>query len=132
MTAVKTIALGAAMLSATLSAVAARVDFSAGQRSFASKCAICHNIDAAAGHAVGPNLHGVVGRDVGTAPGFGYSPAVAGKGGVWNPPALMNFLRNPQAEIPGTVMPFAGLKSEADRKAIICFLSGDPGSAACD
>ena len=110
---------------------AAKTVWEAGQASFQSKCAICHHAQADAGHAVGPNLAGVVGRRVASAPGFAYSEALVKHAGDWQPERLLAFLQSPQQAVPGTVMPFAGLKSATDRKAIVCFLSGAPAGPLC-
>lgn len=93
-----------------------------GQRSFANKCAICHFSEAGAGHSVGPNLHEIAGRPRGKAAGFAYSEALAGAGGEWRDDLLDAFLTAPQQALPGTAMPFQGLKSAAERAALICYL----------
>jgi cytochrome c len=98
-------------------------DLPKGARSFANKCAICHAAEAGATHTVGPNLHGVVGRPVGQAPGFTYSAALGGAGGGWDEARLDAFLAAPDKAIPGTAMPFQGLKSASERRHLICFLN---------
>ncbi len=93
-----------------------------GQTLFQTKCSVCHNSDAAAGHAVGPNLHDVVGRPIGTADGFLYSAAMAQSKALWTPAELDAFLVSPATHLPGTAMPFSGLKKADDRKSIILYL----------
>lgn len=83
-------------------------------------CAACHRTDDA--HGLGPSLKGVFGRVAGTAPGFAYSPAMRRAGGVWNAESLSTFILNPQAAIPGTVMPFGGLPDEKQRAEIVEYL----------
>ena len=111
-----------AALCAATSHAQAEASLERGQTLFQTKCAICHNSEAAAGHAVGPNLHGVVGRRIGSAEGFGYSAALAGSPETWTPERLDAFLESPAANRPGTAMPFSGLKKAEDRQALILFL----------
>lgn len=105
-----------------LSARAADCDPAPGRHTYANKCGICHVTEAGAAHTVGPNLHGVAGRAPGQAPGYAYSEALAGLGGAWDETRLDAFLKAPQQAVPGTAMPFQGLKSAAERRQLICFL----------
>lgn len=103
-------------------AQAAECDASRGKRAFENKCAMCHQAEKGAGHSVGPNLHGVAGRPVASAEGFAYSEALKAAGGAWTAAQLDKFLAAPQQAVPGTAMPFLGLKVEAERRAVICHL----------
>ena len=85
------------------------------------KCSACHKLEDGA-NGTGPYLYGVVGRPIGSASGFGYSSAMAAKGGDWTPEALDAFLLKPSADIPGTSMSFAGLKKQGDRVNLIAYL----------
>jgi len=98
-------------------------DLQKGGLTFATKCGICHVAAAGAAHTVGPNLHGIAGRGIGQAVGFTYSTALAEAGGQWDEARLDSFLTAPQKALPGTAMPFQGLKSEAERRRLICFLN---------
>lgn len=93
-----------------------------GQKTFANKCGICHVSAAGAVHTVGPNLHGVHGRAPGKAAGFNYSAVLAEASGVWDDARLEAFLASPNTAMPGTAMPFQGLKSAAERQNLICYL----------
>ena len=74
-------------------------------------------------HRIGPDLWGVVGRKPGTAPGFAdYSAAMRARGGVWTEEKLDQFIKNPPAAVPGTVMEFAGIEDAATRAKIIDYL----------
>lgn len=86
------------------------------------KCAACHSADAAAGNKIGPNLHGIVGRQVASNPGFAYSPAMTGYGGEWTYERLSEYLANPRQTIPGNKMAFAGLKKVTDRADVLLYL----------
>jgi cytochrome c len=89
----------------------------------AKQCQICHNVQKGQGSKVGPDLYGVVGRDKASEPGFNYSAAMKAKGGTWTVDALNEFLANPRGDITGTLMTFAGLKSEKQRADVIAFLN---------
>jgi cytochrome c len=85
-------------------------------------CAVCHVWTKGGGNKVGPNLYGVVDREIGKEPGFSYSSAVAGKGGKWTFDELYEWIKNPKAFIPGNKMAFAGVKDPKDRANIIAYL----------
>ena len=97
----------------------ASADAAKGEKVF-GKCKACHKVDGSNG--TGPHLDGVVGRAVGTVAGFGYSDAMAGHGGNWEPAALDEFLANPKGDVPGTKMSFAGLPKAQDRANLIAYL----------
>jgi len=88
-------------------------------------CAICHNIGPGAKIKLGPPLNGVDGRPVASWPGFSYSDGLkefAKKTPTWTDAALDKWLENPRADVPGTKMIFAGLKSPEQRADIIAYL----------
>ena len=90
------------------------------------KCYACHSVVPGETGLTGPNLAGVVGRRVASAPGFEYSPALlalAARGeGVWTEGRLDAFLRDPEEVTPGTAMTFVGLREPAERADVIAFL----------
>ncbi|MDF2995071.1 MAG: c-type cytochrome [Xanthobacteraceae bacterium] len=99
---------------------AANVERGAAQ---AKKCGACHNFVEGAGAKVGPDLYGIVGRQVASAPGFAYSAAMKAHGGTWTFQELSDFIKNPKADIPGTAMGFAGLAKETDRADLLAYLN---------
>lgn len=90
------------------------------------QCRSCHTADNGGRNGTGPNLFGVVGRAAGTVDGFRYSNPMqqAADGGlVWTPEELDAFLADPRDYMRGTRMSFRGLRDEADRAAMIAYLS---------
>ncbi|HEX8668981.1 MAG TPA: cytochrome c family protein, partial [Allosphingosinicella sp.] len=88
------------------------------------KCTACHTINAGGANGPGPNLFGVVGKPIGKhAPGFAYSPALAGHGGTWGFEELSHWLKSPRDFAPGTKMTFAGLGKAEDRANLIAYLN---------
>lgn len=86
------------------------------------RCVACHTVDKGGRNGVGPNLHGVAGRAVASVAGFSYSGAMKTKGGVWDEAALDGYLKAPAQALPGGRMAFAGIKDDAERKAVILYL----------
>ena len=86
-----------------------------------SKCKACHKI-ADGANGTGPHLYNVVGREIASIAGYGYSGTLAEMGGIWDANALNGFLENPKKYAPGTKMGFAGLKKETDRANLIAYL----------
>lgn len=111
------LALGIALLPGQVQAQ----DVKAGQAIF-SRCSACHQIGPKAQDQFGPHLNGVLQRPAGTVPGHDYTDAMRSSGIVWDDDSMAEFLRHPEAKVPGTRMRFAGLKSERDISDLIAFL----------
>jgi cytochrome c len=94
----------------------------------AKECELCHNFGKGQGAKIGPDLYGVVGRKVATEPGFTYSDALKAKGGTWTFDALNVWLTNPRADVPGTLMTFAGIDNEKQRANVIAYLNSNSDS----
>jgi cytochrome c len=95
--------------------------YDAGRRVFA-QCRSCHTIDEGAGNRVGPNLHGVFGREIGSVEGFTYSRPVQDANFTWDADHLDHWLQNPQTFLPGNRMAFAGVRDETQRRDLIAYL----------
>ena len=108
-------------LIAALPAPYNQANYEAGRRVFA-QCRSCHVIQAGAPHRVGPNLHGVFGREIGTAEGFTYSQAAQDANFVWDAAQLDHWLQNPQTFLPGNRMAFAGVRDETLRRDLIAYI----------
>lgn len=100
----------------------AAADPAKGEAQF-KKCTSCHNVAKGGANGIGPNLWGVVGRDVGKHPGYAYSDAVAGHGGKWDWDAISHWLTNPKTYIAGNKMAFGGIGKPEDRADLIAYLN---------
>jgi cytochrome c len=87
-----------------------------------ARCQQCHDSSKGGPNKIGPNLWGVVGRPRAEHPGFDYSSAMAANHGPWTYDRLFRYLKSPQAEVPGTKMSFAGLRSAQDRLNLLAYL----------
>lgn len=94
-------------------------------QSDAKVCLTCHNFGKGQGSKVGPDLYGVVGRKVAEEQGFNYSSQLKAKGGTWTFDALNTWIKNPRADVPGTLMTFGGVPSEKQRANIIAYLNSN-------
>lgn len=81
-----------------------------GRSIFVSKCGACHSVLGAGGHA--PPLGGVIGRKVGSMPGYRYSPTLQTRTERWTAARFRRFVTNPQSEFPGTYMTPQDLSQE--------------------
>ena len=95
-------------------------DAEAGRMGF-GQCRSCHTVEAGV-NRVGPSLHAIVGRPVGTVADYRYSTAMAAAGGVWDEQRLYDFLEKPREHIVGTKMTFPGIKDGQRRADIIAYL----------
>jgi cytochrome c2 len=93
----------------------------AGRLVYLHQCSGCHS-NLPGMDRFGPTLAGVYGRKVGTAPLHHYSAAMHASKIVWNATTLNGFLTNPRAYMPGTIMPYSGLKSPTMRTNLIAYL----------
>lgn len=100
--------------------VFAAADASKGARTW-RQCSACHKLEKGA-NGTGPYLFGVVGRDIASAEGYEYSPALAEMEGAWTPERLSDFLANPRGYAPGTKMSYSGLKDIEARANLIAYL----------
>jgi glucose/arabinose dehydrogenase len=120
------------LLAAATLASSAQAATSAGQTYFNNNCASCHTVDPNMTASAGPGLYGVLGRKLGSAPGYNYSDALARAGAAgrtWTRQELDVFLANPDKAVPGTTMP-AMVPDKADRAALIDYFATLHGAGA--
>jgi cytochrome c len=123
-----TLVMGLAFCSATSMVVVASAQMSLpeakpvnGAALFKQQCATCHTTNASDPARQGPTLFNIVGREAGTIEGFRYSAGFAAAKFKWDEQKLDAWLTDPQAVIPGAVMPYRQAKSEI-RTAIVSYL----------
>ncbi|BAF86958.1 cytochrome c [Azorhizobium caulinodans ORS 571] len=92
-----------------------------GAELFKRQCGTCHTTNAADQPRQGPTLAGVFGRKAGSVEGFRYSPGFAKADFSWDEAHLDAWLTNPQAVIPGAIMPYRQPKPDL-RAALIGYL----------
>ena len=82
-------------------------------------CAACHGDK---GGDLGPTLVGVIGRKAGGREDYRYSGPMSRSGLVWDEATLKAFLREPQAVVQGTRMPFGGMDDARDIDDLVAYL----------
>ena len=117
------IAIFAAPLSTADSPADAAPDIEHGKATFNTMCGVCHSVQKSGGPAEGPNLIGVVGRPAGSQPDFHkYSEALKASELIWSAETLDQFLVNPMAMVPGTLMPML-IPDDKTRADVVGYLS---------
>jgi cytochrome c len=112
--------MGALALLAAAGVARADGDAARGEKRF-EECATCHTLERGVNN-VGPSLFGLFGRKAGEIADFRYSPALKKSGIAWTPQSLDSFIADPQKEVPGNRMPFAGMPDAGDRADLIAYL----------
>ncbi|WP_169543189.1 c-type cytochrome [Sneathiella aquimaris] len=100
----------------------ATADTQKGEKVF-KKCKACHTVEKGGKAKTGPNLWGILNKDVASSDGYTkYSKGLKNYGGIWSAERLNAFLKKPKSEVKKTKMTFAGLKKEKDRLNLIAYL----------
>lgn len=105
-----------AMFMASSSLMAA--DATRGQTLYQAQCAACHSVQF---NGVGPRHAGVVGRAAGSLSDYMYSAALKSVKFTWSDKTLDQWLKNPEAMVPGQKMGYS-VMDETDRADLIEYL----------
>ena len=103
----------------------AKADAKKGEGLAKSACSSCHTFDKGGATKQGPNLYGVVGRNMAGTAGFAYSTsmkAAADKDKTWSFEHLASFITNPRAYASNTKMAYAGLKNPERLADVLVYL----------
>jgi cytochrome c len=88
------------------------------------RCTACHTPQKGGKPGTGPNLWGIVGRDIASSPDFPrYSPAMKGHKGNWTLEELAKYVHDPRGTVPGNQMAFAGIKSNEELADLLAYLN---------
>ncbi len=90
-----------------------------GQALYQARCTACHNIDS---NKIGPAHRGVMGRRVGSLPGYKYSNELAASRLRWTPQTLNVWLTDPEDLVSGQRMGFQ-VDDAQERADLIAFLA---------
>ena len=86
-------------------------------------CTACHALDAnASNNKIGPAHRGVLGRRVGSLPGYKYSAELAASRLRWTPQTLNKWLGDPEDLVNGQRMGFL-IEDEQERADLIAYLA---------
>lgn len=92
-------------------------------RSALQACMECHSLDAN-DSTNAPSLARVLNSKTGSTAFRNYSEALKSDGRTWTKELLNQFLKEPQAAIPGTTMPNPNITDESVREGIVTILEG--------
>lgn len=119
----RALVVAAAIVVPALCAAGPKPDVEKGKATFNTMCGVCHSVQATGGPKEGPNLLGVVGRKAASEPEFArYSAALKASGITWKKKSLDQFLLNPMAKVPGTIMPML-IPDDKTRADVVAYLA---------
>jgi cytochrome c len=94
-------------------------DVARGMALYQQRCTACHAVDS---NKIGPAHRGVVGRRVGSLPGYKYSDELARSRLRWTPQTLNAWLEDPEQLVPGQRMGFQ-VESAVERADLVAYLA---------
>ena len=112
------------VLAPAIDGLIAMADVERGQV-IATGCEICHGKPSSERQTGdnGPNLWGILGKSAASDPTFEYSSYLRDAELIWDAETLNHYLHSPYQFVPGTSKIMMGLESDADRAALIAFLT---------
>lgn len=87
------------------------------------QCRTCHSVRPDEHNTFGPNLYGVIGRQVAAVEGYEYSEALKKAGFAWSVERLDAYLKDPKGYLPGARMNFKGLADAQARADVIAYIA---------
>jgi cytochrome c len=94
-------------------------DVQRGAALYQARCTACHNVDS---NKIGPAHRGVMGRRVGSLPGYKYSDELGRSRLRWTPQTLNAWLEDPEDLVPGQRMGFQ-VENAQERADLISYLA---------
>ena len=94
-------------------------DVARGAALYQARCTACHAVDS---NKIGPAHRGVMGRRVGSLPGYRYSEELARSRLRWTPQTLNAWLEDPEELVAGQRMGFQ-VESAQERADLIAYLA---------
>ncbi len=94
-------------------------DVASGAALYQARCTACHAVDS---NKIGPAHRGVMGRRVGSLPGYKYSDELARSRLRWTPQTLNAWLEDPEELVAGQRMGFQ-VESAQERADLIAYLA---------
>jgi len=100
-----------------------------GELQFARKCSVCHTLEPDGKNRAGPTLNGVLGRRIGTVPGYPYSDALKRLDIVWTAETVEKLFEfGPEVFTPGSKMPLQKMTDARQRAALIAYIAASGGA----
>ena len=93
-----------------------------GETVFSQRCSNCHATKAGE-QSIAPPLDDIIGRRAGSAPGYSYSPKLAGSDLVWSADSLNSWLAVSTIATPDIRFRHAGLNDAIMRDAVVSYLA---------
>ena len=109
-------------------AVLQEADQSKGLQIYTAQCGACHTLMVGGGNLVGPNLGDLFKRKAATKEGYSYSDAFQAESFEWTPDKLAEWMRDPDAFLPGNKMPMFGAVAEEDLPHLLAYVAVRTGS----